>query len=353
MDRDGRDRRHRRAAHQVPVRVPDPDRRGGRYQTPPSGSLIRPRARRTAGSAARAHLAGRRPRLAGAAHRAVPPLGVGAERRDAQPDRQVRRRGQYLPRPVDQRLQPVAQPVERAWEHQPVGLRRALLPTGDELQRRRRLPDRRQRRDVAARRPDPVRRRGGGGPVAGRAPRRHARHPALRAAAGRRLLRPADARPRALPLPGAGARRAIRGAARHAQLALDAALRRAEPVLLRQRVLDLHARLVIRGRPAAQPGRRRAGHGARPVPGIHPPDRLGHLSAGGDDRGRSALAHAPLVSAGAGGRRACRDRRAVAATQPAAAQPGATARHGRCSGPLAARRALRLAPWRPLGSAPP
>ena len=112
LDRGRRPRRRRRAAGQVPVRVPGADRCHRGPSAAPLRPVERPGARRPARSAARPHLAGRRVRGAHAAdaalrHGPVHPAGgwrpAGAagpptgRRSQPEPDRQARPGGRHLP----------------------------------------------------------------------------------------------------------------------------------------------------------------------------------------------------------------------------------------------------------------
>ncbi len=169
---------------------------------------------------------------------------------NTEPGRQALRGRQHLPGPHHQCVQPVAESVERAGRHLPA------------RRRRRHGADHRiVRAQLAAGRGAALRRRGVAGHGAGRAPGRPARDPACVAAAGRGLLRPADSRPRALPVPGAGAR----GAAPPLgpRVALD--LRRPEPFRVRQRLLGLQRGLVV-DREGHQPRCLRTAHAPGSVP---------------------------------------------------------------------------------------
>ena len=159
------------------------------------------------------------------------------------------------------------------------------------------------RAQLAAGRGAALRRRGAAGHGAGRAPRRPARDPARIAAAGGGLLRPADPRPRALPVPGAGARGAAPPLG--ARMALD--LRCIEPLRVRQHLLGLQRGLVVH-RQDHQPRRIRTAHAPGSVPDRNAPVGRGDLAALVADRGRprrGRVARSALCD-GAGHRGGCR-----------------------------------------------
>ena len=130
------------------------------------------------------------------------------------------------------------------------------------------LIDRIVRAQLAAGRGAALRRRGVAGHGGRGAPGQPARDPARVAAAGRGLLRPADPRPRALPVPGACARGAPHPLG--ARVALD--LRRPEPFRVRQRLLGLQRGLVV-DREGHQPRRLRTADAPGSVPDGNAPVR--------------------------------------------------------------------------------
>ena len=230
-----------------------------------------------------------RPRHAGPRHLPVPPGHLGAWRPDPQPGRPLHRGQQHLPGPDHQRLQPVAQPLDRAWATSTAGdatrcRRPARMGRGSpSSSARRRSAGSWSARILfgiaalvalwtVARRDDPA------GLLVGRA------------GAGGRLLRAADPRARALPLPGARAG----GPAGGPHLEVGGALRRPDPLLLRERLLALHHRLLVRRRRLPdEPWPLPAADAARPGPRHGPLQRHRHLPPLADDRDRAGLAPDP------------------------------------------------------------
>jgi len=173
----------------------------------------------------------------------------------------------------------------RAWRRLPLGMR---LPAADLRGRVWHCSTRGLDADQLA-----ARRRAslwGGGPgrvVDSRSARRPRRPAGGRADPGGGLLRAAHPRARALPLPRARAG----GPAGGSDLEMGGALWRADPLVLRKRVLALHHRLFVRRRRLPdEPGPLQAADASRPGTGVPGVQRRGNLPAFAHDRDRPGLA---------------------------------------------------------------
>ena len=282
---DGGRGRRRGGGHagQVPVRLPGADRRRRGHQAPPGRAIGRSRARWSPGADSRPDLSGCWPRDADRHACAVSDGHLVAESRRYHPGQQGRRGSGPVRRSHHQRLRSVAQPVERAGQHQPVGRRHHGA-----VQRSR------GRGRLATCRNPPLCRGRVGRALACRSPRRPARPADRRAARRGHLFRATHACPRAVPLSGAGSRRAAGPAAAR----VGRRVRRPVSPLLRERVLGLHDRLELRRRGRAESRRRRPADGARPCPGRDPALGCGRIPAVGCGSGDPGLAHLAVRAAG-------------------------------------------------------